>query len=291
MYKNSREFGKMYGLEASDLTDEQLKKVEFNKLMECSVLDDRAVKIVGDQLDNAGLEQISRLDNYDKEDYEKIQYVIDKYNEVINTNGDKLEKEANKSYYYGRRSRYIFWDMLNEQNKLIEVVRWHGALSSVVSPRTIDFEWLCKAAPELAETTIEKILDQHDHQSKINLIRQVPKEFGLKYIDKIFEQHPSLYVHMLSNTYTPRNYVIKALRGIAGRKRIPRIIATLDKSILEALPSVTRLKVLESLCIYSGSKITFTDINCREDLEPLLFSTSMKYNERVSAVIRYFNYK
>jgi hypothetical protein len=63
----------------------------------------------------------------------------------------------------------------------------------------------------------------------------------------------------LSKENIPRAYIIKTLREISGRKKLPLFDIRLDKSILLELPTVMRLELLESLMKYTRCKINFKE--------------------------------
>jgi len=290
-YYRSSSYGFLYGLEPTDLTEEQLKKIDFDKLIEFVVKDQRAEKILGDRLDTAPVREFAMLNYINDDEIKNVPYLISQYNKNLRNRAADLEQQAKKEYYYGDRySKYVFWRLLNSSSKAKELIRWIDGLYSVVNINDIDYNWVHTNYSWLSDKVINKILSDYNSSAAIKLVCELPEEPLNKYIE-IISAKGTLSPYLLSNRNTPRKYIVKCLREIAGRVRVPKLNVELDKSILTELPSVMRLKLLESLLInMSNGKIKFTDIHNEEDLKPLLFGTAIKYNSRVENVVRQFKF-
>lgn len=296
-YSNaSCEWGELFGLNPNDLEDWQLEKISIKKLTEIAVNDSRAEKILGDKLIKCELDELSALDRLEKTDIKKLDYLRNKYNECIKLREKEIDKASVKNYYRCMRSNYIFWNFLNDSNRAKELFRWTNSDKSIVNSNEIDFDWLYKKYSYLGDLAVKKMLKDNKHSrrpgsSVVTMIKNLPKELLEKHVELLFNCDKALYAHALSNVNMPREYIIKALRGISGKKRLPAINVTLTKSILEDLPTIMRLGVLESLMLHSRSNITFEDIETSEDLETLLFGSTIRHNERVSRVLKTFKFR
>lgn len=291
-YSANSEWGTLWGLGPEDLSEQQLKKIDFIKLIEFTSQDSRAEKIAGDRLMECGVEDIRRLDKLKEQELKKLPYLISQYNKCIRQRSKELEEESNKNYSITRTS-YVMWQILDKSNKAVEFTRCIDGLPSVVETNKIDYLWLYDNYNWLADQIVEKVLKDSRRRSTaaVRLVKTLPEEPTKKYIKRIFECDRSIFAHALSNEHTPHDYIVKALREIAGKKRVPALKVTLSKSMLSELPPVMRLKVLESLLLYMRSgKVSFSDIPNEEELKPLLFGTAIQYNSRVQYVVKRFKY-
>jgi hypothetical protein len=291
-YSADSEWGDLFGLAPEDLSEEQLKKVKFGKLIELVNEDSRAEKVAGDKLMTCGIKEIARIDKLDEKELKELPYLLMQYNKCIRQRTKILEKEEETNYSTNRHG-YVLWPILDKSNRAKEFARWIDGKKSIIETGEINYPWLYDNYGWLADQVVEKILKNSNYNSgaAVRLVKNIPEEPTKKYIARIFECNRNIFAHALSNQYTPRNYIVKALREIAGKKKVPGLRVTLDKSMLLELPSVMRLRVLESLLIYMRSgKVSFSDIPSEEELKPLLFGTAIKYNARVQYVVKRFKY-
>jgi len=289
----SSEWGELFGLTPADLTDEQLDKVSFRKLIELANQDTRVEKVLGDKMLKATKEDLEHLARLEDAEVKELPYLVSQYNKCLRERGPVLEKEKSKKYY-DNRSDYVFWRLMNKSNKGKEFARWIDGKDSIVDSDKIDYEWLFQSYPWIADQVVNKILKGatgYNKNSAIRMVCNLPEEPTKRYVEQICEKDKSIYVHLLSNRYTPRKNIIKCLREVAGRVRVPKLSVELDKSMLLELPPVMRLKLLESLLIHMRSgHVKFTDISTEEELKPLLFGTAIKYNSRVEQIVRRFKF-
>jgi len=290
----SADWGEFFGLTPEDLTIEQIKKIKFTKLLEIANQDSRVEKIIGDRIMKCEISDLESLDRLEQDEIDSLPYLVSQYNKCVRERSKDIEKKISEGYYH-RREKYIYWNWLNKSNKAKEFSRWLGKEDSIIEENSINYSWLYNNYPWLADKITEKILSKasnaYNQSAAIRLVVNLPEAPIKKYVARIFEAPSSISMHLLSNQYAPRDYIIKSLRAIAGKKRIPKLNVTLDKSMLLELPSVMRLNLLESLLIHMRSgHVKFSDINNEDELKPLLFGTAIKYNSRVQYVVNRFRY-
>lgn len=292
-YSANSDWGGLFGLDPGDLTEQQLKKIEFVKLIEFANKDSRVEKIIGDMFNTCKAEDIKRINKLEEKELLELPYLISQYNKCIRERCSVLDKQAEEEYSISRGD-YIMWPILDKSNRGKEFSRWIDSKESVIDASSINYPWLYENYKWLADQVVEKVLKtavSFRPAAAIHMVTTLPEEPTLKYINRIFECDRNIFAHALSNEFTPRKYIVKALREIAGKKRVPGVRVTLDQSMLLELPPVMRLKVLESLLLHMRSgKVTFSDIKTEEELKPLLFGTAIKHNARVQYVVKRFKY-
>lgn len=277
MYKGYN-FGNVCGLSVADLTSEQICKIKSRKLAELALLDSRAAIVLGNKIAHGEEDNISSLREYNKDDFDQVPYVVSKYNEFVSRNNDLTG--------FSPRASYIYWNILDESNRLKELNRYVNNNESVVSSTFTDYRWLVNnKQTDLVNKIISKNLRSRHNIDRIRVMVNIPNECLPLHDKEIFDNPSKIYAYLLSNIEISERYVIKILRSIAGRKRIPKVAVSINKDILRKLPPVTRLKALETL-VLSRSKVNFSDIT-KDELEEMLFTTSMKYTDRVSKILNY----
>ena len=322
-YSADSEWGEIFGLKSTELSDEQLKKISFNKLVEFIESDPRAEKIVGDKLltdDMASLEPVKSLG---EEEIKTKSYFLSKYNEFVALR-DKDIDESSKNHWERDRAKWVRWSLLNDENKQKEIRRTLGEKDSVVNLREMDYQSLYGINRHLANDLIKHVvktgytdhvmtmLNSIDHQSiyqkhpetggsiilhafKVGdkvlrrTVEKMPKEVFLAVLPKMFEQPQNIYLYALCSEHTPKGYALKALRAVGKRRNIPTIKTPITTSMLKELPPVLRLDVLESI-MYSLDSSTdnpFIDLT-EDDLRHILFTTSIRHNQRVDYVVSKF---
>lgn len=291
-YSAKSDWGEIFGLAPTDLTLQQLEKISTDKLVEFAPADPRVEQIIGNRIARTmNADDIKYLKNLHESEFNDLLYIKNKYNECIALNSESLATSNSKGRWNARRTDFVWWNRLSRGNQSQEFTRWIDGKESIIEPHKIDYNWLHQNHEWLTDSIITKIFDSKISINITRMIPQLPEKHMLRYLKRIFECDKSIYAHSLSNLYTPKEYVIKALRAIAGKKRVPQVRVTLSKSHLEKLPPVMRLQVLESLLIYMrGGNVAFSDIKSEEELGTLLFGTAIKYNARVQQVVKRFKY-
>jgi len=285
------EWGSIFGLKACDLTADQLAKVEFSKLIEFAE-DPRAEAVLCEQIKTVELGKIRRM---------RDSKVIANCTKLIAAYNDRLrsikEKETKKSSYgygdYSYRSDYVFWDYLDEDNRLREISKWSTGEDSIVSDEKVDYKWLFAnhytLANEIVANVLKKCPNQYRREDTIgNLLRNLPEAEIAKIVPVVqttFDK--DCFTHVLSNPKMPDNYIIAALKVIAKRVGSPRINVSITEPILRALAPITRLEALENIYRNYNSNYgpsPFSGIK-EEDLRALLFSAITKHPTRVEELI------
>jgi hypothetical protein len=281
------EYGDLFGLTPNDLTEQQLSKISVQKLIEFIDLDSRVDSVLESKVVNT----INGNDFLKSIIPERVTYIPNtaaKYNQIIRAGQTDIDDLISKSYYV-RRENFVFWNILDIENKVEECRRWTEDKITTFSTDKIELDEIYPVAPDVCEKMLVHSVTKNVGAARI--IKRAPKEVLLKYLeDPIFKAHKGIYEHVLSNEHTPDEYVSKALRAIAGRsKNLPQINVTLSKAILSELPPVMRLALFETLFYeMNGIGIKFKDINSPEDLHSLLLGVSIHKNTRVIKLLNRF---
>lgn len=289
-YSANSDWGEIFGLKPTDLTIQQLEKINTNKLVEFASIDPRVEQIIGNRIARTtNVDEVKALKSLLDIEFNNLPYIKIKYNECIALNSECLDISNKKSRWRANRSDFVWWNKLSTGNKCQEFIRWIDDKDSIVDANKIDFNWLHENHEWITDSVIVKVFNSKVARNITKMIPQLPEKYMLRYLKRIFECDKAIYVHSLSNIHTPNDYIIKALRAIAGKKKVPSVRVTLSKALLEKLPPVMRLRVLESMLIYMrGGNVSFSDIDSEEDLGALLFSIAIKYNVRVQQVVKRF---
>jgi len=293
MYKHSlnSEWGKLFGLSPLDLTEEQLNKLDFSKLVEFISEDQRVHKILEKQLFTVQVKELYRIYEV-QEELCNFSSLVEQYNICLRTRREEIDTQ--RDYYYGRE-KIIIWNLLNDENKEYEVSRWASGLSSIINDSNIDYDWLYGKNKDLADKAVARLLNKdyysYNYDTLINLISKLPKDEYVKLLPEIFKKDKHIYIHSLNNPNTPKEYILTSLRAVAKLTRPPDFTVKLSNEILNELPPITRLEVLEKIMYSCRNKgeVPLTDVNSPEDLKQLVFSSTTRHYDRVSKLID--NYK
>jgi hypothetical protein len=292
------DWGTLFGLNPKELTDEQFKNINFNKLIEFLDTDPRAENILCEKIMVAPITEIQRI----AEIYKTIPNfpnLLAKYNDFLKTR----RHEINKDNSYGLREKLVIWDLLDDENKTQEYSSWLKGQRTIIREDIIDFRWLFNNNSILADDLVKKILGgvgQHSQfisHSALNLISNLPREEYIKALPEIFTKSKYFYINALSNPETPDEYTIKALRAANVITTIPAVKAKINNCVLDQLPPIMRLNILEKIvqsgnsrCTWQGDKKIkdnpLVDIKSPDDLKQLLFSSITKHSDRVSKLIK-----
>lgn len=321
-YSADSEWGEIFGLKSTELSDEQLKKISFNKLIEFIESDARAEKIAGDKLLTDDISSLEPVKSLSEEEIKSRPYFLSKYNEFVALRDKDIDEKANS--WDSGRSKWVRWSLLNDENRQKEIRRVLSEKDSVVNLREMDYQSLYSINKYLANDLIKHVvkvgytenvmtmLNSIDHQNiyqkypeiggsiilhafKVGdkvlrrTVEKMPKEVFLAVLPKMFEQPQNIYLYALCSEYTPKGYALKALRAIGKRRNIPTIRTPITTSMLKELPPVLRLDVLESIMynLDSSSNNPFIDLT-EDDLRHILFTTSIRHNQRVDYVVSRF---
>jgi len=322
-YSESSKWGELYGLLPSDLTNEQLKKLSFKKLVEFAATDKRAEKLVAESLMTEDMNNLRYLENLEDKELQGLPLFLDKYNEFVVKRSKAIDGKT--SSWSDDRTRWVRWELLNDKNRKREINRRLNGSRSVAILANIDYQWLRKSDVELANKTILHVMDKGSTKetlqmlSTINhselyrehplvgaqlvtksfknsgkvlesIISKMPKEVYLAILPKLFEQPKGAYMYAVCNPHTPKKQALKALRAIAKKRSIPNIKIPIDVGMLKDLPPVTRLDILESIMrnVSKTEDLPFTDLT-EEKLRHMLFTAVIRHTNRVEFVVNTFN--
>lgn len=288
MYRTNAysEYGELHGLKPSDLTEEQLGKIHFPKLLEFIPTDQRVEKIISEKLFTVPINDLSNIKNIPVEEAIKKPLFLTSYNDCLRAR--KTELDGNGSYY--GRSYMVIWALLDNANRESEFNRWIKREPSVIDESNIDFEWLYSTSKDLADQIVKGALERAGYNASPairNLMARLPKEEYLKWLPEIFKKDKYIYILSLSNPNTPSEFTVKALKSASKLTRIPKVKVKIDNNILMELPPVTRLEILEKVLDSCSSKeeIPFTDVHNPDDLKQLVFSTTTRHWERINNLV------
>ena len=288
------DWGQLCGLSSADLTEEQLNKLNFPKLIEFLPQDPRVEKIAGDKLLTVALKELGNIKNLTQEELKDKFYFKTKYNEALSIRNKEINDQTNYYYY---RNQLVFWHLLNDDNKKEEIKQWATGSASVVDEYNIDYKWLYEnGEKEIADQTVLKSLNKlssYDYRNKDrikNIVFNLPKEKYLAWLPEIFKRDKYSFVQTLTNPYTPKEYVITALRAASKMTHPPKVSVNITNEILLSLPPITRLEVIEKIVSQGRAKddLPFTEIKTAEDLKQFLFSAITRHIDRVNIVVEQF---
>lgn len=287
--------GTIFGLTSSDLTEEQLRKVDFKKLIEFIEQDERIEAVLSDKIKNVNLSHLSVLRNY--KNLNKFNSFFEAYNNRIKSVSDS---EIRKDFGYNSVSRYdfIFWDMLDEKNRILEIERWSKGQSSIVRNESVDFAWLYANNKALADEITKNVISRNpDYDTEIivsNLVKHLPKEEIENVIPIIKEKYSKsyykdAYLNILGNANMPPAYIVDALRILAKKTKGLKVSVKINEEILRQLPPITRLEALENIFRnhdpYSSVNNPIVGIE-EQTIRSLLFSAVIKHPSRVEELIK-----
>ena len=281
-------WGNICGLRSTDLSVDLLKKLEFEKLLECLDYDPRVQHIISARLLDQTTQSVRYFSKIPKEIILKYPNIISIYNRFL----EKNRKEIDKPYFY-YRSNLVLWHMLDDHNKKKELENWINKKESIIRESTIDYTWLYNKYPTIAEDLRKKVWAEKDrgsyYQSGLkNMIRNIPKSHANEFMDEVFKlSSKTLKLQALSNPYLQDKYIIKALKIAAKRTHIPTVKVTIKKEIIEKLPTVTRLEILEK---FVANKVDIVGVDSTEKFKELLFGAVMRHPGRVENIVKRFEY-
>jgi hypothetical protein len=290
-YKKSCSWGTIFGLNSLDLTDAQLKKIESNKLSEFAISDPRVEKIISERLLKGDFETFKNVTVFDEKEFIVCKTLFSAYNDGLRIFEQKLQKD--KGYYW--RSDFCKWELLDEINKYIEIDRYLNKDKSVLNINNLKISNLYDKYYRINDLIHNIIITENNSysQRKIDeeLFSTLSKEKIEQYITVILTKKSSRVCFLLKNSNLSEEHTILTLRKIAGKDLPPckPIMAKITKAMLKKIPSVTRLRVMETLYIDICDVKAVVDINAPEDFNDILFGVSLKYNERAKRVVVYFN--
>lgn len=283
----TNQWGDIFGLKTIDLSIELLKKISFEKLLECLENDSRVPHIISARMLNESVEKIKYIHRIPINIILKFPNIVSIYNRYLEKNSKIIDKQS--GYY---RKYIVLWHMLNENNRKIEIERWMYKIPSIINENSIDYSWLYTTYPDTANRLTKEMWKQEGiykyNQSGIkHMIRNIPKHRIKNDISRVFKSKDKhLHLEALGNPHLPEEYITKALKIVAKRTNIPIIKATITKKILEDLPTITRLEVIEKLI---SSKTKIRGIKDKDEFRMLFLGSIMRYPQRVEYIVNRFD--
>jgi len=284
-------WGYIFGLAPTDLSLDQLNKVDFKKLIEFVGLDSRVPHLVATGIKNEAVDNISYLKRADLSVIKTYPNIVAEYNRFIERHPAIIQNSWD-------RPRYVYWELLNDANRKIEIDRWQSSETSIVNDNQVDYDWLEEYNPDIVSSLVEKYTPYIISQDKLNwryysydsicsnLIRNISKPRLELLLPAIFEGKSSQFKLLtLQNKHLPEKYILLALRILAKRKYSQTIAAVITKEMIEKLPTMTRLKVLERIAV------DIVGIEDSDQFRSLMFGSFFKYPERVEKVIKSYEYR
>lgn len=284
MYKSSYyhgKYGSICGIHPSKLPIELLQEVDMEKLSECIKEDKRVEEIISTKIESSTIKKITFLKNISDDDILQSPAILKAYNDCIK----RSAKDLDGSYVF--RNDFIREKLLDNENKMNEVKRWLNGLDSVVNESSVDYTFLFEHFPDLADAKIKKILSEvYTSRGMYRMIATLPKNKIPEIFPEVMKRKTSVKIHVLCNQYTPKEFIIKALKCIGNKVNIPDIKIKIDEDIIKSLPTITRLDVVETL-LNSGKKIDFAqNFKSKDELANLLFSSAIRYPDRVERAVQ-----
>lgn len=282
------EWGDIFGLSPTELPTELLKSINIEKLMEFISIDHRVPSIISEKLLSGELttDNVLYLMRNDTSILKKYPNIVFAYNKFLEKNANTI----NSGYFYNR-SRIIVWDMLNTENKKIEVSNWVNEKRSIINPSSVDYNWLYDNCPEVADDLVEKIWkDRFGYHPSCNtkfrhMVTTIPAQKIEDVMSRVFEsKNKDFIMESLGNPLLSESRTTKALRIYANRIAVPKVNAKISKSMLETLPPITRLNAMEKLVHNLG----ILDSISEDEFRVLLFGSVVRYPRRVEVAVKIF---
>lgn len=279
-------WGDICGLKATDLSIDLLKKIKFEKLLECLDDDPRVPHMIAARMLDEKIDTVSYIRHVPKDIVLKYPNIISVYNRYIEKNEYMIG-----SHY--KRKELMLWYILNEENRKKEAQKWLDNQVTIISETNIDYEWFCDKHPNIADEMIEMMWKQENgykwRQDGLEyMIANIPKCKINDIMKRVFQsKNKDLHLAALSNKDLPETYTAKALKVMAKRVNIPEINATINKKVLTLLPTITRLEVIERLI---RRRVKIKDIKNKDDFKTLFLGSIMRYPRRVEYAVNSFHY-
>jgi len=326
-YNNRRsrysDWGKIYGIDPATLTLQQLKSLDFTKLIEIVDVSPQALDIVIDKLFTSKIDEIAHIRRWRAEDINYIPKLHKAYNKFLKDRASDIEAHMRSSY--SSKSDYYMWAALDDYNKLSLIKKQFNNsnryYASNVIPHDIDYNWLYSkdtdlfrqvvrhmlvatskfrdymldnidynilyaSEPELSAELIKKAFNEKGSLVNTVIVKMPPDVYKVLLPQIFRDENKSIQKYTLSRRDTPESYTLKALRTIANRTNVPVIKVDITTKMLQKLPPVTRLNVISSI-IYSSQDSSFVDLT-EDDLRHMLFTTTVRYPNKVKYVIDRF---
>jgi hypothetical protein len=295
-YGESCKTGDIFGLKVSDLTEEQLNKLVTKKLVEFLEVDPRVQAVLAARMNavkntaDAQRDLSSVVSRMEDDDWDKYSEIKTAYNNTLESSSVFCSKSP-EDYYWNRGSYYV-WAGLNDGLRMAELERYVKGETNVVELTRINFDWVCNARPDLARGMFDRVLQGTTNNSASNLISKSTKDILLEFVPRILN-HPNKYTRLLllRSRFTPDECLDQLLKIYAKIDiyKIGACVVGIKSAIINNLPPITRLEVLERL-VKKGNTMheVFVDIKSTDDFRQFTFASLTRYPARVTDVITNF---
>lgn len=282
--------GELFGLKAADLTLEQLRAVSTPKLLELLPSDLRIEEVLAERiLTDTAAEHSSKLVCFEPADWIQYAKITTAYNAILTA----TNLFASITSYYNR-GNFVFWDALNESNRLAELYRYLDDQVSVFQHRGLDCAWI-----NSLDLPIQRSVAEHGLNCTISsvvnaIIVNLNAELLPEFLPRILTLNNDAKLHLLYNPATPSHCLPELLRLYSKRQAhlVSAIKCPLTTSTILELPTVMRLQVLENLVhnTYKRAQLqaTLPDVHTEQDFHDYLFSALTRYSDRVSDLVSDF---
>jgi hypothetical protein len=288
--KITSKWGDLYGLEPSDLSDAQIEMLSFKKLIEIASEDFRAEKAAAYKIMTTPINNFEIFGFLEEDEINGLSILKTRYNKALVQREVDIDLQSRTSWR-SRRDLYVHWKLMENYTRHLEIIRWKKDLDSIIDERTLDYGWMYENDITMFNSVVSKITEKiQDIRSygtqdvAVRLIRTLPKEPFDAFYEVVKDKY-AYRVALLGSFHTPNEYKIKMFREIAGKKRgFHNILVRTDKDTLSKIPTVTRLKLFETV-LHNGGRIEISDASASSDISELLFGSMVRHYERVQSVV------
>jgi hypothetical protein len=277
----------IFGLSPADLTTEQLKKVVPNKLIDF-LYDSRVEDILVENLNSYVIDSESdiRIDLhwlacFEESEWSKFKKIKRAYLDLCDRTN--LFSAVRNGY---NREACVFWPALEFRHQVIEYERYVCGQHFASKATYVDFAEICEFDINIARRIMTTAFE---NKTMINtMIAKCNADLLTEFIPRIQALSNSYRLHLLENPNTPVDLLDGILRVAAKViiHHVPTIRVPIPTAVLENLPPVTRLEVIERIAYRSSNISTVLfDIKTEDDFRMLTFACLSRHTNRVMNVL------
>ena len=298
-YSNiSTEWGTLFGLGLNDLTEEQIHKLCFEKLIEF---------LPNEKIEKIIVERINRREF----DIDEINYLLYAVNKIDNFKNicPNITKAYNDFIYITRQDadagpsktgkHELMKQLLNDKNlynELIRSLKFNDSYT-LTNVYSTDLEWI-KSIYNDEVYNYWKIYIDNKLKNRFTAEYELVRFFKVMnakqandFATELKNTNKDWYYCALASPHLNNNDTHDIIKSIRKTTSNHHINAVINESIINRFATVTRLEVVEKI-LYASSCDTFPfsqDLNT-DKMSELLFGSSIKYNNRFNKVIKRYGY-
>lgn len=285
------ERGSICGIDPKDLPENLLQNIATEKLIECVDADSRIEGVLANKIVDFKFDDLVRLKNLPEGSYPAVKQA---YNNYLDVNWQKLISHLESSYY-NTRHNYIISKLINDDRRLVELRRLLEGKQSIYTKSNVDYGRCFNHFDSLTTDSVTKTIENANSKyagcsASEQIAKTLPKHKIKEFFPKLAKTKPIVAMHMVANPNCPEEYAVKALKAM-GKKTPPDIKIDITYNILDQLPPIGRLNVMENLI--NNRHMDRIKLENEEQVSNLLFSSVIRYPERVQKVVnfakRYFD--